>query len=314
VRWPADTSELLYDVMRGFFLPDPKMVKEQNAWKERRRQNQQQASAFGFSPNSPSGEAEKGPRLFQATRRMPLPAAFAALDLDEAWLPPFKESGEHYRAIRLKWRHAVLRYHPDRQQSSLSPEQQATNTSEYMKAMAAFEAIDTHYALHFAPKDVAGWGETPAAATSPREPTGADGAPAPTAAEPTAAAAEPTAPAKPAVDVSDGTAAAPELPKAAAGDAAAGDAAASDASAAKQSANAAAATARAARPLLLKQRVQIVGLQAKAAYNGRTGVAILFDRPAGRYAVELDRVSEDEAAERLKVREANLCLVEGELV
>ena len=95
---------------------------------------------------------EKGPRLFQASRRVPLPAAFAALNIDEAWLLPFKEAGTHYKEIRLKWRHIVLRCHPDRQPPGLSDEQIAQNTAEYMRAMAAFESIDTYYAANFAEK------------------------------------------------------------------------------------------------------------------------------------------------------------------
>ena len=79
-----DTAELLYDVMRGFFLPDPKMVKEQEAMRQKRKQN---AAMFGDAgmnvPGMPG--AQKEPRLFQAKRRVPLSAAFAALAIGASW-------------------------------------------------------------------------------------------------------------------------------------------------------------------------------------------------------------------------------------
>ena len=263
---------------------------------------------------------EKGPRLFQASRRVPLPAAFAALNIDESWLLPFKEAGTHYKEIRLKWRHIVLRCHPDRQPPGLSEEQIAQNTAEYMRAMAAFESIDTYYAANFAEKPQAAAAGAPGTAavdgttaakstdTSPREPTGS-----------AAAAAAPNAPAtsEPAVDVSDNNAQEPTKPKGPAYGPTIGKGMAGTGMPEPLgvSENAKAAKARAARPLLLKQRVEVMGLQAKPAYNGRTGVAIQFDRNAGRYAVELDPSGDgDKGGEKLKVREANLKLVEGELV
>ena len=42
-----DTAEILYDVMRGFFLPDPKMVEEQKAFQERRKKNASMYSNSG---------------------------------------------------------------------------------------------------------------------------------------------------------------------------------------------------------------------------------------------------------------------------
>ena len=294
----VDTSELLYDVMRGFYLPSPKDVKEQAAWKERRRKNM---SSVPPMPGMP-GYEKKEPRMYQARRRLPLPAAFAALELDDKWLQPFKETGAHYKTIRFKWRSAVLKFHPDRQPANMSDEALAANTAEYMKAIAAFESIDEYYTSHFA--------EKPAAAgegTSPREATGAAGAP---------AAAEPT------VDLSDAAHSgfqdldSPSPPAAAEGkDAAA--AAGSDADKGP-SKFAASATARASRPLLLKQRVRVHGLMAKPEYNGRTGRAVQFDRTALRYAVELDALGpeeeggEDTGGEKLKVREGNLKLLAEE--
>ena len=67
---------------------------------------------------------------------------------------------------------------------------------------------------------------------------------------------------------------------------------------------AAAATARAARPMLLKQRVEVHGLQARPEFNGRVGIATAFDRNAGRYAVDIGGGNKP-----LKVREANLRLL-----
>ena len=52
------------------------------------------------------------------------------------------------------------------------------------------------------------------------------------------------------------------------------------------------------------ERVRIVGLQAKPEHNGSVGRAILFDRDAKRYGVELEG-----SGTTLKVREANLELV-----
>ena len=194
-----DTAELLYEMMRGFYLPDPKTVAEQQVWRARRRRNMANAGRddfASFSPNNSTGEQQKGPRIFQATRRMPLSSAFAALGIEESWFAGFRESGEHYRAIRLKWRHDVLRYHPDRNagrpdqahhpspithhlslvhsfthslvphhssHTGLSDEKQELNTAEYMKAMAAFDSIDTYFASHFANVAMA---STSAASTS----------------------------------------------------------------------------------------------------------------------------------------------------
>ena len=63
-------------------------------------------------------------------------------------------------------------------------------------------------------------------------------------------------------------------------------------------------------PRLLKERVEIVGLQAKPEYNARKGVAVSFDRAVGRYAVELDGSPDGEKKRSsLKVREANLRLL-----
>ena len=262
------TSELLYDLMRGSFLPDPQRVREQNAWRERRRQHAARAGSQSSSSSLP-GMEEKAPRLFQAQRHMPLRAAFAALSLDDEWLAPFTEMGEHYKAIRYTWRAAVLRCHPDRQPSGQSDELQAENTAEYMKAMAAFEAIDAHYASRFAERAPSSVAAQAAAAPPPSA-----------AAEPPGPAATPTG--------------------------------------AAATTSAAAATARAARPLLLRQRVEVMGLQAKPEFNGRVGTAVHFDRAAGRYTVELERASssrdegggekpvEKALIEKLKVREANL--------
>ena len=63
-------------------------------------------------------------------------------------------------------------------------------------------------------------------------------------------------------------------------------------------------------PRLLKERVEIVGLQAKPEYNAHKGVAVSFDRAVGRYAVELDGSPDGEKkSSSLKVREANLRLL-----
>lgn len=131
-----DTSQLLYDVMRGFFLPDPKMVAEQEASRKRRQQSANMFGGFNFEgmgglPGMPGMDdqgKEKGPRLFQAQRKMPLNQAFHELGINADWLAPFKESGEHYGQIRYVWRQAVLKFHPDRQPSNLSEEEAAKNT------------------------------------------------------------------------------------------------------------------------------------------------------------------------------------------
>ena len=82
----------------------------------------------------------------------------------------------------------------------------------------------------------------------------------------------------------------------------------------EKAAGAAAATLRAKRPLLLKNKVEVHGLQSQPKFNGRHGIAVAYDRTAGRYAVELPEA--DGTKSKLKVREANLRLVpdDGELV
>ena len=66
-------------------------------------------------PGMPTGDEDKGPRLFQAQRSMTLAAAFEVLKVNPEWLPEFKASGAHWPEIRYKWRQAVLKSHPDRQ-------------------------------------------------------------------------------------------------------------------------------------------------------------------------------------------------------
>ena len=101
------TSELIYDVMRGFFLPDPKMVAEQEASRKRRQQNANMFGGFNFEgmgmPGMPGHDdqgKEKGPRLFQAQRKMPLNQAFHELGINLDWLEGFKASGARTTAPR----------------------------------------------------------------------------------------------------------------------------------------------------------------------------------------------------------------------
>jgi hypothetical protein len=124
-------------------------VKEKNAFNARRRRNQTQGGMH--IPGMPlPDEEDKGPRIFQAQRKMNLPQAFEALEVDLEWLDGFKASGARYADIRYKWRKLVLKNHPDRQQGDISDEEVSRRTAEYMKAMSAFEAIDSYYATHHA--------------------------------------------------------------------------------------------------------------------------------------------------------------------
>ena len=58
------------------------------------------------------------------------------------------------------------------------------------------------------------------------------------------------------------------------------------------------------------RRVRIGGLTARPDLNGRRGVAIAYDAPSGRYAVQLEDGAHEGKAAGVKVRAANLELVE----
>ena len=310
-----DTADLLYDVMRGFFLPDPKMVAEQEASRKRRQQNAKMFGGFNFEgmegvnmagmgmPGMGEDGKEKGPRLFQAQRKMALPQAFSSLEINPDWLEGFKATGEHYSQIRYVWRQAVLKFHPDRQPANQSEEQATHTTSEYMKAMAAFESIDNFYALNHAKPVESLKPDAPPDPKqyAPKEPEGVS--PRPTGAETKADSAEaPASKPKGEAGASDGSGeeistsqpdpakTAPILePKLGA------------------SQNAKEATARAKAPLFLRRRVTVVGLQAKPEFNGKCGLVTQFDRSKGRYKVELDSKEGT-----LQVRVANLKVIDHE--
>jgi hypothetical protein len=249
-------------------------------------------------PGMDDNGKEKGPRLFQAQRKMPLPQAFHELGIDADWLPSFKESGEHYAQIRYKWRQAVLKFHPDRQPSNLSEADAAKNTAEYMKAMAAFESIDSFYATqHAEPVDQA-WkadkaGGADTSGSSPR-PTGEESGGGESAVGRSSAAAPAPAPAPAAAPPAE--AKAPEPPKP------------GEAPELGTSKNAKDAVSRArSAPLFLRRRVEVTGLKAKPEFNGKRGKVTQFDRGKGRYAVELDNKEGS-----LQVRAANLKLADDD--
>ena len=278
-----DTSEIIHDFMRGFFLPDAAMLKRQEASREARKRNE----AMGMGMHGAPDTEDKGPRIFQAKRLMALDAAFAALQIDAEWLPGFKLSGEHFADIRRKWRQVVLVHHPDRLPANLTAEAQQEHTAMYVEAMAAFEAIDSFYAKRHAPE------VTQIADEWTANPTGE--ANAVSAAKAREAAAAATATGHPTGGAATGVAKPPPSAPPTK------DKTAAELRAARE------ATTRAARPLLFKRRVRIHGLQAKPEFNGRIGVAKVFDRTAKRYGVEL----EGEGG-TLKVKETNLELVEDD--
>ena len=260
------TAEVIYDFMRGFFLPDQGMLKRQEASRQARRKNTMNPPGMGRETE------DKPPRAFQAIRVMSLDSAFRALNLPLKWLPSFKADGTHFAEIRRKWRQMVLDHHPDRLPSTLTAEAQAEHTAVFTMAMAAFEAIDAFYtkmqsnsigkedaksaASEHSSNHVPHSGSAPAVGCGPQHLSHASS----------------TLPSGKCQESECG-----DLP---------------------------AAQARAARPLLYKQRVCIVGLQARQEYNGRTGIAKMYDRNSERYGVELD-----EGGGSLKVRERHLQLV-----
>ncbi len=290
-----DTAEIVHDFMRGFFLPDADMLKRQQASREARKRNT-------MNPPGMSHETEdKGPRLYQATRAMSLEKAFEVLSLPAEWIAGFRASGEHFAAVRRKWRQIVLVHHPDRLPATLTTEAQQEHTAIFTKAMAAFEAIDAFYAKRHAP-------ETPQMADEwAAAPTGE--APAMRAAKAREAAAAATAASATGAGCCSGSGGGGGAAAAAAAPAPAPAAAErkfpTKDKAPKEVEAALEATARAARPLLFKRRVRIVGLQAKPEHNGKLGRAKLFDRTAKRYGVELE-----DGSGTLKVKEVNLELAE----
>lgn len=259
------TADIMYNVMRGFCLPTPEIVGEQEARRARRRQNM----SSGMHGKS------REPRSFQAVRGMPLGAAFEAFDIPEEWITGFKATGEHYSAIRCKWRRTVLDSHPDRRPASRPDEQVAADTATFTRAMAAFEVIEAYYMAHFV-----GVGSDASPVTLAASPGGRHGAVAVRreAAE-NAAAQNRCCPPIAAPNDDGGT------------------------HCIEPGSPAAAATARAARPLLLRQRVEVAGLRMKPHFNGRRGLVTAYDREAGRYAVQLD------SGEGLKVCEKNMQLI-----
>jgi len=277
------------------------MVAEQEASRKRRQQNANMFGGFNFEGMGMPGMAgcdndgkEKGPRLFQAQRKMPLPQAFSELGINQDWLEGFKTSGEHYSQIRYAWRQAVLKFHPDRQPSNLSEEEANKNTAEYMKAMSAFESIDNFYALNHA-KPVEAL--KPEAVPDPKDYATQDDSvsPRPTGSETKDTEAKPVeqSPAEPEGKTDSKAEKEPSF--------------SNDEPKLGSSKNAKDATQRAARPLFLRRRVEVVGLKSKPEFNGKCGKVTQFDRGKGRYAVELDG-----NAGSLQVRAANLQLIEEE--
>ena len=328
-----DTAELIHEWMRGFLLPDAEMLERQQASRNARKRNT-------TNPPAMSHETEhKGPRLYQATRVMSLEAAFEALELPTEWLAGFRASGEHFGAVRRKWRQIVLVHHPDRLPATLTAAAQQEHTAIFTRAMGAFEALDTFYARRHAPDTTPHladeWAAAPtgeASATrsakaredvATRSGGGSSSTAAAAAAAATAASAATTTTAAAAATTT--TIAATDAATDTATDAAAGggsDSGDGTASAAPPPVSTERkfatkdkapmeievtleATTRAARPLLFKRRVRIVGLVAKPEHNGKLGRAKLFDRCANRYGVELE-----DGGGTLKVKEVNLELAE----
>ena len=298
-----DTAQLLYDVMRGFLLPDPKTVAEQEASRKRRQANARTFGGFNFDgigamPDvGPAGAKDKGPRLFQAHRKMPLSQAFHELGISQDWLPSFRESGEHYSKIRYAWRQAVLNSHPDRQPSSLTEAEAATRTADYMRVMAAFETVDAFHAVHHAKPVEQAWRKGGHQAAGGDSRGGGEGGGGGGAARDISGAASFSA--KPSVSAcshgEENSACSAAKISLASGEA--------PVELASKSAKNAVSRARLA-PLFLHERVELVDLQARPELNGKRGKVTRFDRGKQRYAVEMDN-----RAGSLQVRVTNLKLL-----
>merc|ERR1719401_720406 len=121
-----ETAQMLYDVMQGDRLSD------------------RPAPRFDTQKLFKDAEARRA-RLHRAAREVALEDAFAALELPAAWLPGFRETGEHFNDIRKAWRRVCLRCHPDKQPEGLEDEAAAEWTAKFQTAVAAFDAIERHF-------------------------------------------------------------------------------------------------------------------------------------------------------------------------
>merc|ERR1712048_41764 len=84
-------------------------------------------------------------KLHRACKEVPLPDAFATLEVPLEWLPAFRESGFRFNDLRKAWHRVCLRCHPDKQPEGLEEEQVAEWTKQFQDAVAAFEAVERHF-------------------------------------------------------------------------------------------------------------------------------------------------------------------------
>merc|ERR1719382_207089 len=121
-----ETAQMLYDIMQGDRLSD------------------KPAPRFDTQRLFRDAETRRA-RLHRAAREVALEDAFAALEVPAAWLPGFRETGEHFNDIRKAWRRVCLRCPPDKQPEGLEDEAVAEWTAQFQNAVAAFEAVERHF-------------------------------------------------------------------------------------------------------------------------------------------------------------------------
>merc|ERR550532_586971 len=107
-----ESAQLLYDVMQGDRLSD------------------KPAPRFDTQKLFKDAE-ERRAKLHRACREVPLEDAFAVLEVPLAWLPGFRESGEHFNEVRKAWRRICLRCHPDKQPEGLEDDAAAEWTARF---------------------------------------------------------------------------------------------------------------------------------------------------------------------------------------
>merc|ERR1740133_878884 len=90
-----ETAQFLYDLMQGDRLSNKPVPR------------------FDTQKLFKDAEARRA-KLHRSAKQVPLPDAFAVLEVPEAWLPAFRETGEHFNNIRKAWHRVCLRCHPDK--------------------------------------------------------------------------------------------------------------------------------------------------------------------------------------------------------
>jgi len=147
------TAAILCDYLEERLLPDEQLLRRAREARHHHHHHHHHRQR-GQAARATGEEEDRGPRLFQSLRTMPLEEAFAHLlpDGGAEGLAEFRARGAHVAALRQSWRTLVLRNHPDKLgHLELGEQETQRRAAAFANAMGAFEAIDAFYADHHAP-------------------------------------------------------------------------------------------------------------------------------------------------------------------